>query len=124
MSHGDRVDGVSRDFEVLARTKNCPLAAVRHRTLPFYGVQFHPEVHHTPQGPKIIRNFLRKICRCKADWTMEGYVKTAIREIREKVGTRDRVTIRVVFGCSPNESPTQPSRIVNSVTSRFCRRGS
>ena len=58
MSHGDQVTGLSEDFIPLARTKTCPYAAARHKTKPFYGVQFHPEVTHTPRGSDILRNFL------------------------------------------------------------------
>ena len=58
MSHGDQVDGIAEDFVPLARTATCPFAAVRHRSLPVYGLQFHPEVTHTPAGGTILRNFL------------------------------------------------------------------
>jgi GMP synthase (glutamine-hydrolysing) len=64
MSHGDQVDAVSADFVPLARTATCPLAAVRHRSLPVFGLQFHPEVTHTPAGGKILANFLTAVCGC------------------------------------------------------------
>jgi GMP synthase (glutamine-hydrolysing) len=86
MSHGDKVEGTSRDFEVLASTKNCAYAAVRHKKRPFYGVQFHPEVHHTPYGAQILRNFLYAICGCRGDWEMKSYVDNAIAEIRRTAG--------------------------------------
>ncbi|HYE98052.1 MAG TPA: glutamine-hydrolyzing GMP synthase, partial [Planctomycetota bacterium] len=86
MSHGDKVEANTKDFDVLASTKNCQYAAVRHKKRPFYGVQFHPEVHHTPFGSQILRNFLYAICGCRGDWEMKSYVDNAIAEIRRTVG--------------------------------------
>ena len=86
MSHGDKVEATSKDFATLASTKNCPWAAVRHKKRPFYGVQFHPEVAHTPYGVQIIRNFLYAICGCRGDWEMKSYVDNAIAEIRRTAG--------------------------------------
>ena len=86
MSHGDKVEAQSKDFLALASTRHCPWAAVRHRHLPFYGVQFHPEVHHTPHGPQILRNFLYAICGCRGDWEMKSYVDNAVAEIRRLAG--------------------------------------
>jgi GMP synthase (glutamine-hydrolysing) len=86
MSHGDKVEATSKDFQVLATTKNCPWAAVRHKKRPFYGVQFHPEVAHTPFGVQILRNFLYAICGCRGDWEMKSYVDNAIAEIRRTAG--------------------------------------
>ena len=86
MSHGDKVEANSKEFEVLATTKNCHYAAVRHKKRSFYGVQFHPEVHHTPFGSQILRNFLYAICGCRGDWEMKSYVDNAIAEIRRTAG--------------------------------------
>ncbi len=86
MSHGDKVEATSKDFQALASTKNCSWAAVRHKKRPFYGVQFHPEVHHTPFGTQILRNFLYAICGCRGDWEMKSYVDNAIAEIRRTAG--------------------------------------
>ncbi len=86
MSHGDRVEANPRDFDVLASTRNCATAAVRHKKRPFYGVQFHPEVHHTPFGTQILRNFLYAICGCRGDWEMKSYVDNAIAELRRTAG--------------------------------------
>ena len=85
-SHGDHVSLVSGDFDVLASTPNCPNAAVKHRGSAFYGVQFHPEVVHTPLGGTIIENFLYRICGCSGDWTMQSFIDFAVQEIRERVG--------------------------------------
>ncbi len=86
MSHGDQVDSISGDFEELARTDNCPFAAVRRRKVSFYGVQFHPEVAHTPLGGEILGNFLMRICGCTGKWQMSSYIEEKTAEIRSKVG--------------------------------------
>lgn len=95
MSHGDQVIELPPDFESLACTRNCPYAAVKHRKRAFYGVQFHPEVTHTPQGSQIIRNFLYEICGCTGDWKMHSYVENSLTDIRRQVGEG-----RVVCGLS------------------------
>jgi len=95
MSHGDQVHELPDGFVALAATPTCPLAAARHRTRPFYGVQFHPEVTHTPRGELIFQNFLYDICKCSGTWTMGGFVEQASRRIREQVGSG-----RVICGLS------------------------
>jgi GMP synthase (glutamine-hydrolysing) len=85
-SHGDRVGKLSGDFEKLATSQNCPNAAVRHRANKFYGVQFHPEVSHTPKGQLILKNFLYDICGCSGDWKMSDFVGESVEEIRQEVG--------------------------------------
>lgn len=91
MSHGDMVSEVSDDFVPLAMTKNCPIAAVRHRDRPLFGVQFHPEVTHTPCGNQIIRNFLYDICGCKGEWQVGTVVEEIVSSIRSRVGHEERV---------------------------------
>lgn len=90
MSHGDQVTAIPADFVPLAGTASCPLAAVRHRTRPLYGLQFHPEVTHTPMGGQILRNFVREICGCGGSWRLEDFAEQVTAEIRERVG-EDRV---------------------------------
>jgi GMP synthase (glutamine-hydrolysing) len=90
MSHGDQVDTVAADFLPLARTATCPVAAVRHRTLPVYGLQFHPEVTHTPAGGRMLANFLRATCGCSGSWRLEDFAATTIADLRARVGS-DRV---------------------------------
>jgi GMP synthase (glutamine-hydrolysing) len=90
MSHGDQVDGVSADFYPLARTATCPLAAVRHRELPVFGLQFHPEVTHTPAGGTILANFLKQACGCTGSWRLEDFAASQIAALRERIGG-DRV---------------------------------
>jgi GMP synthase (glutamine-hydrolysing) len=89
MSHGDQVtDLEAAHLERLATTPTCPYAAVRsvNRKTRFYGVQFHPEVTHTPHGSDIISNFLYEICKCKGSWKMADYAATAVEAIRGQVG--------------------------------------
>jgi GMP synthase (glutamine-hydrolysing) len=90
MSHGDQVDRVSSDFLPLASTPTCPLAAVKHATLPVFGLQFHPEVTHTPAGGTMLGNFLKSVCGCSGSWRLEDFAERAIDDVRRKVG-RDRV---------------------------------
>jgi GMP synthase (glutamine-hydrolysing) len=87
MSHGDQIHELPEEFIALATTPTCPYAAARHRTRAFYGVQFHPEVTHTPRGGRLFENFLYEICRCKGDWTMGNFVEATVRRVREQVGT-------------------------------------
>ncbi len=95
MSHGDQVVELPAEFQSLAFTRNCPFAAVMHKEKVFYGVQFHPEVTHTPQGSQMIRNFLYEICGCTGDWKMHSYIEKSIDDIRRQVGNA-----RVVCGLS------------------------
>jgi GMP synthase (glutamine-hydrolysing) len=90
MSHGDQVDAVAADFRPLARTATCPLAAVRHTSLPVYGLQFHPEVTHTPAGGAILRNFLVSVCGCSGSWRLEDFAESVIAGLRQRIGG-DRV---------------------------------
>jgi GMP synthase (glutamine-hydrolysing) len=85
-SHGDQVRQLSDDFEQLATTETCPFAAVRHRKSKFFGVQFHPEVSHTPKGMVILKNFLYDICGCSGDWKMSDFVTDTTEQIRRRVG--------------------------------------
>ena len=85
MSHGDQVDELPGDFQSLAQTDTCPFAAVKHRDRAFWGVQFHPEVTHTPCGKQIFTNFLLEICGCDGSWQMGNYIEHACAQIREQV---------------------------------------
>ena len=88
MSHGDRVDLAPADWRVLARSGNTPVAAFAHVGRPVYGVQFHPEVAHTPRGAEILHNFLFRLCRAKPSWTPGQFVQNSVAEVKEKVGGR------------------------------------
>jgi GMP synthase (glutamine-hydrolysing) len=95
MSHGDQVDQLSEDFIPLASTPTCPLAAVKHRTLPIFGLQFHPEVSHTPSGGRILKNFLYDICGCSGLWQMSSFVDRTVADLRTRIGHH-----RVICGLS------------------------
>ncbi len=95
MSHGDQVTQLSDDFVALAQTDTCPFAAVRHRSLPVYGLQFHPEVTHTAWGTTVLRNFLLDVCKCQGNWKMADFARETIQALRRKVGQR-----RVICGLS------------------------
>ncbi|WP_337174289.1 glutamine-hydrolyzing GMP synthase [Paludisphaera sp.] len=91
MSHGDQILDAGPDFIPLAATSTCPIAAVKHRTAPFYGLQFHPEVSHTPYGALMLGNFLDRICGNPRAWTMEAFIENAVERIRGQVGADQRV---------------------------------
>jgi GMP synthase (glutamine-hydrolysing) len=88
MSHGDRVDQPPAGWVTLARSGSTPCAAFRHGGRPLFGVQFHPEVVHTPRGADILHNFLFRVCRAAPTWTAGHFVETAVRHIRKRVGDR------------------------------------
>ncbi|WP_347138333.1 glutamine-hydrolyzing GMP synthase [Paracoccus sp. SSK6] len=94
MSHGDRVTALAPGFEVIGTSPNAPFAMIADEARRFYAVQFHPEVHHTPRGRRMLENFVR-MAGFTGDWTMAGYRDEAIRKIREQVGDR-----KVICGLS------------------------
>ncbi|MCH3962712.1 MAG: glutamine-hydrolyzing GMP synthase [Clostridium sp.] len=96
MSHTDVVSRAPEGFKILATTDECPVAAVGDDSRRIYGVQFHPEVQHTPFGKKMISNFLFTICNLKGDWSMSSFVEEKIRSIREKV--KDKKVICAMSG--------------------------
>ncbi len=91
MSHGDLVEEVAPGFEIIGASNSCPAGAVRNREQRLYGVQFHPEVHHTPRGKVILSNFLFRICGLKPLWTMHSFIEAAAAAIRREVGEKERV---------------------------------
>ncbi len=97
MSHGDKVAELPSGFKVLAETDNTEYAVVADPARKIYGLQFHPEVVHTPKGRTIIRNFCRGICGCRGLWTMKSFIETSVREIRTAVG-RDKVVLGLSGG--------------------------
>jgi GMP synthase (glutamine-hydrolysing) len=87
MSHGDRIEAMPAGFQLMAHTEGCPIAAMKDEKRRFFGVQFHPEVVHTPRGEEMIGNFLFNICGSNPTWTMANFIETELASIREKVGT-------------------------------------
>ena len=95
MSHGDKVTEMPPGFNVMASTSSCPIAGIADEERRFYGVQFHPEVTHTPQGAAILRRFVLDICGARPDWVMGDYVMEAVEKIRHQVGDEE-----VILGLS------------------------
>jgi GMP synthase (glutamine-hydrolysing) len=88
MSHGDSIEKLPPGFTVTATTANTPIAATAHPQKNLFGLQFHPEVAHTPQGRRIIRNFLFDVCRCRRNWTMTSFARASVARIRDQVGDK------------------------------------
>ena len=86
MSHGDHVDTPPNGYEVLASSENTPVAAMRHRSRAVYGVQFHPEVAHTPRGSEVIANFLFGVCKAEPSWTAGAFIQDEVEKIAKQVG--------------------------------------
>ena len=86
MSHGDYLTALPEGFKIIGKSGHSPICAVADDKRKIYGVQFHPEVNHTEQGIKIINNFLYKICKCKANWTPETFIKSTVTKIKNDVG--------------------------------------
>ncbi|MEX0795038.1 MAG: glutamine-hydrolyzing GMP synthase [Pirellulaceae bacterium] len=95
MSHGDQVEQIAGVFQPLASTKTCPVAAMRHTERPLFGIQFHPEVTHTPLGNQILRNFVISICGCDGIWKLGDFAREAVAKIQDQVGDA-----RVICGLS------------------------
>ncbi len=95
MSHGDHVERMPEGFETVARSDNAPVCAIENAELKLYGVQFHPEVSHTPRGEILIDTFVRKICGCTGQWTPGQIIDDAVGRIREQVGDE-----QVILGLS------------------------
>lgn len=91
MSHGDRVDAIPDGFRVVGRSESAPYAAIADDEKRFYAVQFHPEVAHTPDGGRLISNFVHLVCGCSGDWTMAAFKAQAIAGVRRQVGETGRV---------------------------------
>jgi GMP synthase (glutamine-hydrolysing) len=94
-SHGDRLTRLPRGFAVVATTENSDYAAIEQRERRFFGIQFHPEVVHTPRGREILANFVHGVCGCGRDWTMRRYLDQAVEDVRAQVGGE-----RVILGLS------------------------
>ncbi len=94
-SHGDKLTKIPNGFKPVAVTENSEFAAIENREKKFFGLQFHPEVVHTPRGKEILTNFVHGVCGCGKHWTMRNYIDQAVEEIRREVGTE-----HVILGLS------------------------
>jgi GMP synthase (glutamine-hydrolysing) len=91
MSHGDKLSKMPEGFVTVAVTANSPYAGIAHEEKPYYGIQFHPEVTHTPRGTEVLKNFAVGICKAKQNWTMDAFVDKEIQRIRNVVGEKGQV---------------------------------
>jgi GMP synthase (glutamine-hydrolysing) len=108
MSHGDHIKKLPEPYVVIAHTNNAPVAAVRHRDKPIFGVQFHPEVIHTKEGSQILENFVKVISGCSGSWTASSFIETEIEEIRRKVGNN-----KVICGLSGGVDSTVVATLIH-----------
>jgi len=108
MSHGDRLEAVPPGFVRLGHTENAPVAAMADRERKFFGVQFHPEVAHTPRGGEVLRNFLFNVCACSGTWTPEHFIESAVSQIRSRIGGE-----RVICGLSGGVDSAVTAQLVH-----------
>ena len=123
MSHGDRITRMPEGFTVLARSGNSPFAAIGDMRRKYFGVQFHPEVHHTPKGEKLLRHFAIDICGMKPNWTPTSIIEESITRIRRQVGNKSlnkaqgsRVLAAVSGGV---DSPSRPLLSIKPSVTRW-----
>lgn len=112
MSHKDSVEAVPEGFKIIASTGNLPVAGIGNDRDRIYGIQFHPEVVHTPSGMDILNNFLFNICECRPDWTMVSIIEKRVEEIKKKV--KDG---RVICGLSGGVDSSVAALLVNKAVS-------
>ena len=124
MSHTWQVRECPPGFRIIARTDNCPVAAMADDQRRIYGVQFHPEVTHTDEGRRIIENFVLRICGCAGDWTMDAYADTAVKQIREIVGETGTVLLALSGGVDSSVAAALIHRAIgNRLTCVFVDHG-
>lgn len=123
MSHTDYISELPDGFKSIAKSDSCPAAAIENEDKKLYGIQFHPEVNHTENGVAMLKNFLYNVCGFTGDWSMENYVKTAIADIRAKVGDK-KVLLALSGGVDSSVAAALLSKAVgNQVTSIFVDHG-
>ena len=113
MSHGDRVDLLPPGFKLIARSDNSPVAAMCDESRRYYGVQFHPEVRHTPGGKEILRRFILEVCAVRPDWTPESIIAQSVQQIRSQVGEA-RVLSAVSGGVDSSVATALVNRAIGS----------
>ncbi|MCJ1311841.1 GMP synthase (glutamine-hydrolyzing) [Agyrium rufum] len=116
MSHGDKLSQLPPSFHTIAVTDNAPFAGIAHESKSYYGIQFHPEVTHTPQGTQILRNFAVEICKASQKWTMSNFVEQEIKQIRTLVGPTGQVVGAVSGGV---DSTVAAKLMQTAIGSRF-----
>jgi GMP synthase (glutamine-hydrolysing) len=123
MSHGDTVFSLPLEFEVLAHTENCPVAAFRHKKKPIYGLQWHPEVIHTEKGMQMLRNFIFEVCKCEANWRMKDLIAKMVKEIQTEAGD-GRAIIGLSGGIDSSVATAIAAKALNDkVTAVFVNHG-
>ena len=123
MSHGDQVQDLPDDYDLLASTSNAPIAAMQHKRLPIYAIQFHPEVTHTDDGKLIIENFLFDICRAHAEWKMDDLIDQRVQEIKEIV-KKEKVLLGLSGGVDSSVTAALLNRAIgNNLTCVFVDNG-
>jgi len=113
MSHGDSISYLPEGFQVTASTENTKIAAVENSQEKLYGLQFHPEVIHTPEGKKMLKNFLFRVCSCKKTWTMKSFINKAIDEIKRDVGGK-----KVILGLSGGVDSSVAAALLNKAVGK------
>ena len=113
MSHGDRVERLPEGFKVIGRSENSPYASIAYEEKRIYAFQFHPEVHHTVEGTKLLKNFAKYICGCSSTWNMGSFAKEKIKAIREQVGDK-----KVLCGVSGGVDSSVVSALLNEALSK------
>lgn len=123
MSHNDYISRLPEGFKSIANSDSCPCAAIENAEKKLYGIQFHPEVNHTENGVKMLKNFLYEVCGFTGDWSMKNYVQTAIADIRAKVGDK-KVLLALSGGVDSSVAAALLSKAVGKqVTSIFVDHG-
>lgn len=123
MSHGDTIKHLPENFKIIASTREIVVGAYAVEGETTYGLQFHPEVYHTPEGKLILGNFLSKICGCKQDWTPEAFIDTTVTELREKIG-KDNVVLGLSGGVDSSVAAMLLHRAIgNQLTCIFVDNG-
>lgn len=123
MSHGDRIEEMPPGFQRLAHSASSPYAAMGNLEKNWYGVQFHPEVHHTPGGKEILRRFVLLICACSADWTPQNIIEASVEQMRARIG-REKVIVAASGGVDSSVAAALVARAVgNQLTAVFVDTG-